>query len=74
MELKTKQVEQIDHVATGKQFRDARIKSGKSLRAVAHKCGFSAAYLSDLEHGRRNWTAGRIKQLTRALKCVSPFS
>ncbi len=52
----TKTVTAIDHVATGESARRRRKQSKASLRSVATKMGVSAAYLSDLELGRRNWT------------------
>ena len=38
----------------GKAFRYERKASGYSLRAMARKLEISAAYLSDIELGRRN--------------------
>ncbi len=47
----------IDHARTGASMRKKRLALGKSLRQTAAAMGISAAYLSDLELGRRNWTA-----------------
>jgi DNA-binding transcriptional regulator YiaG len=38
----------------GLALRELRIKAGVSLRKFAKKLSFSAAYLSDIERGRRN--------------------
>lgn len=37
-------------------MRGFREKQGISLRFVAKRLQFSAAYVSDLELGRRNWS------------------
>lgn len=54
MQYKTVRV--VDHEATGKLWRETRKGLGISLRALAKELDVSAAYLSDLERGRRNWT------------------
>lgn len=45
----------IDHLEAGYRVRRAREKAGKSLRWLAHQMGYSPAFMSDLELGRRNW-------------------
>lgn len=62
-----KKVQEIDHRATGAAMRARREKSGKSLREVSAKMGISAAYLSDLERGFRNWTVTKAMAFERAL-------
>jgi len=54
-----------DDRAVGAEMRRLRERSGKSLRAVAGRLGVSAAYLSDLEQGRRRWSEARIKDFQR---------
>lgn len=55
---------QIDHdVLVAK-----RHASGKTLSAVASKMGISIAYLSDMEHGRRNWSPDLLRRFELALK------
>lgn len=54
--LCVKQVPVIDHKATGEYARKARKREGLSLREVARRMGMSAAFISDLERGNRNWT------------------
>lgn len=49
-------------------MRQLREHSGLSLREVARRLGFSAAYLSDLERGQRLWNKEREQQYKRALK------
>ena len=46
----------------GAKMRARREATGLSLRDLAKRCGWSAAYVSDLELGRRGW--GK-KQRTR---------
>jgi predicted transcriptional regulator len=50
----------IDHAATGAAARKERIALGVSIREMAHRIGWSAAYLSDLEKGRRCWTDRKV--------------
>lgn len=56
----TKTITMIDNVATGEHARKERKRMGRSLREVARRLGVSAAFLSDLELGRRNWTDKRL--------------
>ena len=51
-----KEVELIDNVKTGAACRKHRESTGHSLRDVARKMKISPSYLSDLEHGNRNWS------------------
>ena len=62
-----KTVEVIDHSATGATARKARKKTGASLRSVARAIGCSAAFISDLELGRRNWTPKMLHAYSNAL-------
>jgi helix-turn-helix protein len=48
----------LDQLAIGQYARDQREKAKQSLRSVADQMAISAAYLSDLERGRRNWSQG----------------
>ena len=52
----TRLVPEIDHECTGRLFRAGRKKAKLSLREMARRLGLSAAFVSDLERGRRNWT------------------
>lgn len=72
MKLKTKKIEVVDNVETGKEFRRQRERAGISLNSVAKKAGVSAAYLSDLERGRRNWTAKKWDDLVAARVRLEP--
>lgn len=46
----------MDPRSVGKEARAARLLAGFTLGEVAHLIGYSVPYVSDLEHGRRNWT------------------
>jgi ribosome-binding protein aMBF1 (putative translation factor) len=72
MKLKTQSVTEskINHLATGEMFRREREKQGASLRAVAKAADLSAAFLSDLERGRRAWTEDNFDKLTKALNSL----
>lgn len=54
-----KQVEQIDHKATGNAMRQLRKSHSISLREIARRMKLSAPFISDLERGNRNWDASR---------------
>jgi transcriptional regulator with XRE-family HTH domain len=60
-------IQEINHVATGAQFRRERIRLGISLRSLARAAGQTAPYLSDLELGRRNWTQEKLASLSKIL-------
>ena len=49
-------------------MRNKRIVRKLSLREVAIRMEVSAAYLSDLELGRRNWDEAKIEAFNKALK------
>lgn len=68
--LQTKQVEVIDHVATGALVRRLRMMNNLSLRSVARKLKVSAVYVSDLEWGKRNWTQTRLDRCVRTLEAM----
>lgn len=50
---------EVDERAIGLLMRAGRERCELSLRAAARKLGISAAYLSDLELGRRHWSEKR---------------
>lgn len=60
-------VNKINNLEAGKRIRTARVKSGKSLRWLANKMGFTAPFMSDLELGRRNWTMEKFECATDIL-------
>ena len=43
-----------DWAVLGQRIRDARVRKGVSLRALARRVGVSAPYLSDMERGNRS--------------------
>lgn len=49
-------------------MRALRKASGKALREVARTMGNSAAYLSDLELGRRGWNQELINRYRIAVR------
>lgn len=55
--MKRETLTTIDHAATGATARKERVGAGISLRNMADAIGLSAPYLSDLERGKRNWSA-----------------
>lgn len=57
MKLPVTQVDQINHTEAGRMIRELRVKKKKSLRWLASELGFSPPFVSDLELGRRNWSA-----------------
>ena len=58
----------MDDAAVGKAMRKLRQKAGLTGREVARRMNLSAAYVSDLELGRRGWNAERRRAYTSALK------
>lgn len=58
---------ETDPVALGAHMRKQRLALRLSLREVASRMDFSAPFISDLEHGRRNWTASTTKLYREAL-------
>lgn len=67
--LVTKASRMIDHVATGQNITLHRnMTANCSLRYAAHRMGISPSYLSDLEHGKRNWTEALVRRYQEAVK------
>lgn len=52
----------------GQEMRKLRQATGLSLRKVAERMGRSAAYISDLELGRRGWSGALIRAYEKALR------
>lgn len=59
-------VEQIDHAATGATMRQLRTAHSISMREIARRMNLSAPFVSDLERGRRNWTAKLAMEYMKA--------
>lgn len=57
----------IDQPLTAKTARTMREAQGLSLREVSRRMGISAPYLSDLELGRRLWSAALCEAFERAI-------
>lgn len=57
----------IDQVKTGEEIRKRRCQAMLSLREVAKAMGWSAAYQSDLELGRKRWTEKKCLEVESAI-------
>jgi transcriptional regulator with XRE-family HTH domain len=57
-----------DQEKIGAELRALRIERKKSLRSVAKRMGFTAPYVSDLELGKRRWSADLINQFKKAIR------
>ena len=55
-------------VYQGMMMRKERLKARVGLREVARQLGYSAAYLSDLELGRRAWNDDLVAAYDKVLK------
>ncbi len=58
---------QIDQVKFGQEMRDLREAKRIKLSWVAAKLGFSPAYISDLEKGKRAWNPRLISSFKSAV-------
>ncbi len=65
--LVTRMLPIIDNAATGEAIRARREAAKLSLRKVAEYMGWSAAYQSDLELGRRSWTDKKCLEVECAI-------
>lgn len=52
----------------GQEMRKLRQATGLPLREVARRMGKSAAYISDLELGRRGWSGELIRAYQKAIR------
>jgi DNA-binding XRE family transcriptional regulator len=68
LKLPTKSVPQISHVRAGKLIRRVRREHGISQWELADSMNISAPYISDLERGRRNWTAERFHLAAKTIR------
>lgn len=60
----------MDDKKVGAFMREIRKKAGVSSRAVARQLGLSAAYVCDLELGRRGWNAEKRRQYRDAVEVL----
>lgn len=58
--------------AIGQTIAAYRTQHGFSLRALADLSGISLAYLSELEHGRKEPSGAMLDQLARAYRVALP--
>jgi hypothetical protein len=59
--------DEVDNVGTGTRARRLRTDRRLSLREVARRLGWSAAYVSDLERGRRGWKPETAEKYATAI-------
>jgi len=59
---------EIDDTRTGETAKYERESAKVSLRGLARACGWSAAYISDLENGRRRWNEIKMTRYVEALE------
>ena len=59
---------EVDNFETGFRARQLRYEHHLSLREVARRLGWSAAYVSDLERGRRGWKPETAKKYERVIR------
>lgn len=67
LELVVRLVPVSDDRATGELMRKARLQRGISVRELARRLKWSAAYVSDCERGHRLWTDKKVEQFATAL-------
>ena len=60
--------ETLDHRGIGEKLRLQRKRARVSLQSVADELDKSVGYISDLEHGRRNWSEDLVNAYKLALK------
>lgn len=71
MKIPKTRVSKIDHVKAGVLIRQLRKVKNVSLRSLATKMGKSAAYISDLELGRRNWTEDYFVLAEKSIRAIA---
>jgi transcriptional regulator with XRE-family HTH domain len=59
---------EFDHKGTGAKMKMARTKAGLTLSEIGSLLKLTCAYLSDLEHGKRNWNRELIKNYRNAIR------
>lgn len=72
IKLVTRKVKQtvIDSMAIGRKCMYERTVSGCTLKTMSAEMGISVAYLSNLEHGRREWNPLLVKKANVALAMI----
>ena len=60
--------QEFNHTATGSAARSFRRSRNLSVREVARRLGYSAAFVSDLELGRRCWTREKVEAYNRVVQ------
>lgn len=62
----------LDDKAIGMALREKREGQEISGREIARRLGYSAAYLSDMELGRRCWNGEKVKRYLTVLSNGTP--
>lgn len=57
----------VDHEKAGENVKNLRTKCGLKMIALANHFGISSPYMSDLEHGKRQWTEDRYNAAMKFL-------
>lgn len=60
--------QETDHVQVGSAMRALRKEKGLTLAEVALRTGWSTAFISDLERGRRSWNGTHLDRIGKALQ------
>lgn len=62
---------EYDHEAIGRSMARMRKESRATLREVAGLLGYSIGYVSDLEHGRKNWSLKLMNFYAAAVSTIA---
>jgi hypothetical protein len=57
----------VNHRLTGDRMREKRKLAGVTAVLVARRCGWTPAYVSMLESGKKPWDTGRVEKYLTAL-------
>jgi transcriptional regulator with XRE-family HTH domain len=60
-----------DQIDLGLYFRQKRLQTGESIREVARHMNLSAAYICDLELGRRSWSNDLCNRYLRTIDVLN---
>jgi hypothetical protein len=58
---------ELDHKMVGSEMRTLRKTRKLTIAMVSKRTKFSVPYISDLEHGKRNWRAELIERYLKAV-------
>jgi predicted transcriptional regulator len=63
---------EVDNRSLGLDLAEEREKLGLSQADMARMLKISAPFVSDLEHGKRNWTPRMVERYVSALRGSKP--